>query len=538
MFDRWITEYAGAKVVVRFVTVALVLCLIGCGGSSSPRSMVTPSGPPSISSLTPSKGVVGASVTISGANFGSTRGSVSFNGSTASIVSWSDMSIVAKVPLGASTGNVVVTVGGTASNGVSFAVETLPSGSIAASDFGFQCGTNSTNCPNEIWPTSIAQPGLLRLWDSGTNWNDIEASSPGQYTWTTLDNWLDTIYAQTQSNPWGTGPDVMLTFGFVSCLETTGPSGPKGCISPPTDLTASGSLSFNNFVTALVNHCNPNQRCVKDLIKYYEMWNEPNNINFWSGTELQIYQMVAPAVGIIRGVVNGSGGAQQAVITTMASTADAAYTATWLGYENSFGVISDVVVWHQYLNVQQTEIIPEDPANLAALSSLLSAKNGVSGWSAKPWMITETGFQAFVPPYNCRAFTATDCIGQMVRWQLIVLSNGAQSLDWYSWNVNIGSQPPYAQAWYSMMQYVVGGTFSAPCSLTGSSQVWTCDFTETDNTAAKWVWTTNSAGASYTVPVGSGYVDYLSLTGTTGASTAVNEGQSINISTTPIMLEK
>ncbi len=65
---------------------------------------------PSITSLTPTSGLVGASVTISGANFGATQGTstVTFNGTAATPTSWGATSIVAPVPAGATTGNVVV----------------------------------------------------------------------------------------------------------------------------------------------------------------------------------------------------------------------------------------------------------------------------------------------------------------------------------------------------------------------------------------------------------------------------------------------
>jgi hypothetical protein len=53
---------------------------------------------------------------------------VTFNGTTASPTNWSATSIVAQVPAGATTGNVVVTVGGQASNGASFTVTTISSG--------------------------------------------------------------------------------------------------------------------------------------------------------------------------------------------------------------------------------------------------------------------------------------------------------------------------------------------------------------------------------------------------------------------------
>jgi len=99
---------------------------------------------PAISGLSPTFGLVGASVTITGTNFGSTQGSstVKFNGTTATPTNWSATSITAPVPAGATSGNVVVTVSGVASAGVNFNVGTsalaisasaLPRGAINGS---------------------------------------------------------------------------------------------------------------------------------------------------------------------------------------------------------------------------------------------------------------------------------------------------------------------------------------------------------------------------------------------------------------------
>lgn len=76
------------------------------GGATTGTVLATPS----ITSLSPTSGAVGASVTIAGSNFGSSQGSgtVKFNGTTATVTSWSASTIVTKVPSGATTGNVVV----------------------------------------------------------------------------------------------------------------------------------------------------------------------------------------------------------------------------------------------------------------------------------------------------------------------------------------------------------------------------------------------------------------------------------------------
>src|SRR5207244_2590189 len=87
----------------------------------------------SISSLSPTAAAAGQAVTITGINFGATQGSssVTFNGTAATTIgAWSSTSITASVPAGATTGPVVVTVNGVASNGATFTF--LPTPAIAS----------------------------------------------------------------------------------------------------------------------------------------------------------------------------------------------------------------------------------------------------------------------------------------------------------------------------------------------------------------------------------------------------------------------
>src|SRR3984893_17833570 len=111
---------------IKILLLAFMLLFLYCGQAHAQA--------PTITSLSPTSGVVGSSVTITGTNFGSTQGgssTVKFNGTTATPTSWSATSIVAPVPTGAGTGNVVVAVGGAASNGVSFTV-TAPAPTITS----------------------------------------------------------------------------------------------------------------------------------------------------------------------------------------------------------------------------------------------------------------------------------------------------------------------------------------------------------------------------------------------------------------------
>jgi RHS repeat-associated protein len=81
----------------------------------------------SVATLTPTNGPVGTSVTVAGVGFGSSQGTstLKFNGQQATVNSWSDIQIVATVPVTATTGPVAATVNNINSNAtVNFAVPT------------------------------------------------------------------------------------------------------------------------------------------------------------------------------------------------------------------------------------------------------------------------------------------------------------------------------------------------------------------------------------------------------------------------------
>src|SRR5262249_30366454 len=120
--------------------------VVTVSGNPSIGASFTIQAGPAISSLSPSIGVVGTSETISGTGFGSTQGSstVNFNGTpAAAATAWSATSITVAVPSGATTGNVVVTVAGVASNGVSFTLDPAPTISTLSQNSG-SVGTSIT----------------------------------------------------------------------------------------------------------------------------------------------------------------------------------------------------------------------------------------------------------------------------------------------------------------------------------------------------------------------------------------------------------
>jgi hypothetical protein len=90
-----------------------------------------------LSSLSPISGPVSTVVSINGFNFGNTQSTstLTFNGVAATPTSWTDKNIVASVPAFSTTGAVVVTVNGVASNGLTFLVGDVDSDADGLADW-------------------------------------------------------------------------------------------------------------------------------------------------------------------------------------------------------------------------------------------------------------------------------------------------------------------------------------------------------------------------------------------------------------------
>jgi RHS repeat-associated protein len=134
-FTAQISSWSDASIVALvptgFSTVqnsaAVVQVTVGGVGSNQFSYFLVTN--PILYSMSPSTGPIGASVTLSGANFGATQGSsnVKFGTATAQITSWSDRTIVASAPSGISGSvNVKVTVGGIGSGTIAYTVSTNP----------------------------------------------------------------------------------------------------------------------------------------------------------------------------------------------------------------------------------------------------------------------------------------------------------------------------------------------------------------------------------------------------------------------------
>jgi len=362
-----------------------------------------------------------------------------------------------------------------------------------------------------------------------------------------LNKWLDAIASHQPRQ-------VIYTFGWTPCWDATGGCGTRGSNYPPKDLgittctpNDSGSKSFCDFVTQLLQHCSPANNCVSTYIQDFELWNEANDSHYWGdgATVGQLYQMMAPAVAIIKQKIPAA-----KILTPPISNAGGAsgfqgWACSWLAEEVAHP-ISDIYAFHTYLQ----DNIPENqccsPNSLAALQlapnkTYSTTCSPQTGWSEHPWWVTETNYnvgpnQDSKYPWTCDLdkYTAADCAGQILRWQAIINSNGGSNLTWYYWNTAIGHVSQNETAYYWTMQYFNNGHFTAACQIS-TVTTWTCPFSEAGGESALFVWTTSGGSQTYTLPNPNPYVDFRDLQGNT---TQITPGETtVPISVEPIMLE-
>jgi hypothetical protein len=233
---------------------------------------------PSITSLSPTSGLAGTSVTISGSNFGSNQGTVTFNGTAAAISSWTSNTIVVSVPSGATSGNVVVTAGGQNSNALVFtifapAVLTTPppSSTLSGSSVTFEWtagtdvtaymlylgttrGSNNLYSSGSVGTTSVAVTGIPTT--AATIYATLYSAmptggwKPAYYTYTEAGT--PTPAVLTTPTPSSTLPGSSVTFGWTKGIGVTAYMLYLGTTRGSNNLYNSGSVGTTSVaVTGL-----------------------------------------------------------------------------------------------------------------------------------------------------------------------------------------------------------------------------------------------------------------------------------------------
>jgi len=375
---------------------------------------------------------------------------------------------------------------------------------ISTSLFGLTTGAYN--------PTPSVNYRTGRSWNYQRNisWKDINTSN-GVYDWTNLDAWV-AKYA---------GEDLIYTIGKTPQWASLYSSSPSGC-SPPSSLTY-----WDKYLTAIATRY--------PQIKYWEIWNEPNDYHGWCGATTgsngpipTLATMSQHANSIIK-AINPS-----AVI--LSPPCDSWYPggaengATWMTTFLAEGGVFDIFAFHGY--TRSSGMAEDEVPIVASIRSVMAAAS-----ISRPIWDTEAGWYTGAQPVLPTARQP----GFLAKMYIIQQSLGVARFLWYQysdapqwgqmWNSSTGENANVT-AYNAVYNWLTGATLSGLCTLNIDS-VETCNYTRPRGYSAQAVWETNSTRSTYTYSYPPGMTQYIDVTGAVHSLS----GGTVTIGDAPILLE-
>ena len=312
------------------------------------------------------------------------------------------------------------------------------------------------------WPT-VPFAGI-RTWDScEVSWSELNPSR-GVYDW----RHLDTLLNIAQSH----GADVLYTFGRTPTWASENPSQKCG-YDPGACLPPAHMEDWDNFVRAIATRS-------KGRIKYWEMWNEPNQHEYWSGDVPTLVTMVDRAYRIIKSVD------PSAQILSPSAVGGIDDTPDWMSeyFQAGGGAVTDIVAFHGYGK------IPAVPEYVVPLIDAVRAVTRKYGQDEKPLWDTEASWG---PVTHLPALD--DQIAFVARHFILQWSKGVQRYYWYAWDDESygtmwerpGKMRMTANAYQQVHDWLVDAKLTVPCEQDFNSR-WTCQLSRTGGYSAMVVW--------------------------------------------------
>ena len=355
-----------------------------------------------------------------------------------------------------------------------------------------------------------------------TTWPFIEQTE-GVYNWTALDQYV--AVAQQHGLP----------------FYWTNANIPKWAAADPTTCTfyqgthiyactsmvaASKMAAFDTFLQTLVLR-------YKGQITMYELWNEPNVGNVFTGT-------IAQMVTLTKHVYNAVRANDPKALIAGPSSTDANYLLAYFQAGGPRGV--NLIDMHGYPDVGTNDV----PEAIVGFKSVNIKINMASiGLQNKPIWDSENswgGPKANKDPDYRASFVARSLLEH---WSV-----GLSRSFWYGWDEPVwgtlwtptGGITPAGTAYGVVEGWMLGATMPYPCTENGGTvfkAVYTCDFTRTGGYQARAVFDTtqtcsNGVCTTSSYTPNTKYVQYRDIT---GAVYPITPGQIVQIGLKPILLE-
>lgn len=369
-------------------------------------------------------------------------------------------------------------------------------------------------------------------------WARVERQR-GEYDWGPIAQYVKAANAN--------GLDAMITFEGTPAWAVSDRSKCQTkfsvtfCPNPPDNLQ-----DWKDFITAVATHFNGHDGAPP--IQYYEIWNEANTRNSFTGTYSDLVSMAEAAYSIIHAISPQSLVLTPSVVGATGGPLPGNAAAWMAAYLQAGGSkYADVGAFHGYVFKSNAAIgMPEStiPAGCVpntktvchgSILTLVSAMRQVfdaNGLAGKPMFDTEGSWG------DCTLADSNSQVEWLARWYILQAAAGVNRVYWYSWARpsegwgpllgSSGKPTPAALAYGYVENWLTGATIS-PCTQAGT--IWSCEITRAGGYSGLILW--NTAGIGVYAPA-SAFKQYTDLSSNIGTIPA---NGSVIIGPKPILLE-
>jgi hypothetical protein len=256
--------------------------------------------------------------------------------------------------------------------------------------------------------------GSWRLWDAQVGWPQLE-SEKGRWNFSTLDKYVEAAEQH--------GVDILLPLGPTPGWASSRPTEPSayraGNAAPPANMD-----DWREYVRTVANR-------YKGRIHKYEIWNEPNLKDFYSGSMVQMLDLVRIAHATLKAV--------DPSVILCSPSATGTQGIRWLDLylQLGGGKYADAIGYHFY-------VTPEPPERMVPLIQQVKALMEKHGAGRKPLWNTETGWaienhQSIVQlsagtSFNKIVLPTEQASAYLARAYLLSWAAGVSRLYWYAWD--------------------------------------------------------------------------------------------------------
>lgn len=347
---------------------------------------------------------------------------------------------------------------------------------IPLSYFGMHIHNADTSTP---WPS--VRFGSWRLWDAHVSWPQLQPRR-GRWDFRRLDRYV--AMAELA------GVDVLLPLGLSPAWASARPTEPsaysRGNAAEPASIE-----DWRQYVRTVAQR-------YRGRIRHYELWNEPNLKNFYTGSVESMLMLGREAWTILKEIDPDNRLAAPA-------TTEGGRHLDWLDRYLALGggEYLDVLSHHFYVPRES----PEAMAGIMQDIRVLLARHGLGD---KPVWNTETGWWIDSPNASS-SFTSwkklqpAEATAYVSRALLLGWALGMQRYYWYSWehsSMGLMNEKTHVlndagRAYIETQAWMEGATMT-DCQSSGGR--WTCSLRRGASDAARVVWLEDGQDASWRVP--------------------------------------